>query len=101
MGSPSTFCRWRSKYGGMTCQKRDGGRIWVENRKLKQLLAEAHPGQCGAEGVVTKTGKARAAEASRGLSGGVVSNLLDVTIGDAKISLEGGCCLNLYTDLAN
>ena len=38
-----TFYRWRSKYGGM--QVSDAKRLKeleTENRKLKQLLAEAH-----------------------------------------------------------
>lgn len=38
-----TFYRWRSKYGGMSVS--EAGRLKdleVENRKLKQLLAEAH-----------------------------------------------------------
>jgi putative transposase len=38
-----TFYRWRSKYGGM--QVSDARRLKeleTENRKLKQLLAEAH-----------------------------------------------------------
>ena len=38
-----TFYRWRSKYGGMSVSEaRRLKDLEVENRKLKQLLAEAH-----------------------------------------------------------
>ncbi|MFI5224689.1 MAG: transposase [Nitrospirales bacterium] len=38
-----TFYRWRSKYGGMQISEAKRLReVETENRKLKQLLAEAH-----------------------------------------------------------
>jgi putative transposase len=38
-----TFYRWRSKYGGMQISEAKRLReLETENRKLKQLLAEAH-----------------------------------------------------------
>jgi putative transposase len=38
-----TFYRWRSKYGGMQVSEAKKYReLETENRKLKQLLAEAH-----------------------------------------------------------
>ena len=38
-----TFYRWRSKYGGMEVSDAKKYReLEIENRKLKQLLAEAH-----------------------------------------------------------
>ena len=41
--SEQTFYRWRSKYGGMQVSEAKKLRgLEVENRKLKQLLAEAH-----------------------------------------------------------
>jgi len=41
--SENTFYRWKSKYGGMTVSDAKRLReVETENRKLKQLLAEAH-----------------------------------------------------------
>jgi len=41
--SENTFYRWKSKYGGMEVSEAKRLREMVaENRKLKQLLAEAH-----------------------------------------------------------
>ena len=41
--SEQTFYRWRSKYGGMqVSEARKLKGLEVENRKLKQLLADAH-----------------------------------------------------------
>ena len=41
--SEHTFYRWRSKYGGMqVSEARKLKGLEVENRKLKQLLADAH-----------------------------------------------------------
>jgi len=41
--SENTFYRWKSKYGGMTVSDAKRLRdVEMENRKLKQLLAEAH-----------------------------------------------------------
>ena len=50
-----TFYRWRSKYGGM--QVSDARRLKeleTENRKLKQLLAEAHLDNAALKEVLTK-----------------------------------------------
>jgi len=41
--SENTFYRWKSKYGGMEVSEAKRLReMEAENRKLKQLLAEAH-----------------------------------------------------------
>ena len=41
--SENTFYRWKSKYGGMTVSEAKRLReLDAENRKLKQLLGEAH-----------------------------------------------------------
>ena len=41
--SEQTFYRWRSKYGGLgVSEARRLKQLESENRKLKQLLAEAH-----------------------------------------------------------
>jgi putative transposase len=41
--SENTFYRWKSKYGGMNVSEAKRLReLEAENRKLKQLLAEAH-----------------------------------------------------------
>ena len=41
--SEQTFYRWKSKYGGMTVSEAKRLReLEAENRKLKQLLGEAH-----------------------------------------------------------
>lgn len=41
--SEQTFYRWRSKYGGMqVSEARKLKGLEAENRKLKQLLADAH-----------------------------------------------------------
>jgi putative transposase len=41
--SEHTFYRWRSKYGGMqVSEAKKLKELETENRKLKQLLAEAH-----------------------------------------------------------
>jgi len=41
--SENAFYRWKSKYGGMTVSDAKRLReVETENRKLKQLLAEAH-----------------------------------------------------------
>ena len=41
--SEQTFYRWKSKYGGMTVSEAKLLReLEAENRKLKQLLGEAH-----------------------------------------------------------
>ena len=41
--SEQTFYRWKSKYGGMTVSEAKRQReLEAENRKLKQLLGEAH-----------------------------------------------------------
>ena len=41
--SENTFYRWKSKYGGMDVSEAKRLReVEAENRKLKQLLAEAH-----------------------------------------------------------
>ena len=41
--SEQTFHRWKSKYGGMTVSEAKRLReLEAENRKLKQLLGEAH-----------------------------------------------------------
>jgi putative transposase len=50
-----TFYRWRSKYGGM--QVSDAKRLKeleTENRKLKQLLAEAHLDNAALKEVLSK-----------------------------------------------
>lgn len=50
-----TFYRWRSKYGGM--QVSDAKRLKElesENRKLKQLLAEAHLDNAALKEVLSK-----------------------------------------------
>lgn len=50
-----TFYRWRSKYGGM--QVSDAKRLKeleTENRKLKQLLAEAHLDNASLKEVLSK-----------------------------------------------
>ena len=50
-----TFYRWRSKYGGM--QVSDARRLKeleTENRKLKQLLAEAHLDNAALKEVLSK-----------------------------------------------
>lgn len=41
--SEQTFYRWKSKYGGMeVSEAKKLKELEAENRKLKQLLAEAH-----------------------------------------------------------
>jgi putative transposase len=50
-----TFYRWRSKYGGM--QVSDAKRLKeleTENRRLKQLLAEAHLDNAALKEVLSK-----------------------------------------------
>ena len=50
-----TFYRWRSKYGGM--QVSDAKRLKeleTENRKVKQLLAEAHLDNAALKEVLSK-----------------------------------------------
>ena len=50
-----TFYRWRAKYGGM--QVSDAKRLKeleTENRKLKQLLAEAHLDNAALKEVLSK-----------------------------------------------
>lgn len=50
-----TFYRWRSKYGGM--QVSDAKRLKeleTENRKLKQLLAEAHLDNAAMKEILSK-----------------------------------------------
>ena len=53
--SPTTFYKWRAKYGGMAVS--DAKRLRAleeENRRLKQLLAESHARQPGAQGAAGK-----------------------------------------------
>ena len=54
--SPTTFCKWRAKYGGMAVS--DAKRLRAleeENRRLKQLLAESMlDNQPGPEGIAGK-----------------------------------------------
>ena len=50
-----TFYRWRSKYGGMeVSDARRLKELETENRKLKQLLAEAHLDNAALKEVLTK-----------------------------------------------
>jgi putative transposase len=50
-----TFYRWRSKYGGMQVSEAKKYReLEVENRKLKQLLAEAHLDNAALKEVLSK-----------------------------------------------
>ena len=50
-----TFYRWRSKYGGMeVSDARRLKELEVQNRKLKQLLAEAHLDNAALKEVLSK-----------------------------------------------
>ena len=50
-----TFYRWRSKYGGMqVSEAKRLKELETENRKLKQLLAEAHLDNAALKEVLTK-----------------------------------------------
>jgi putative transposase len=50
-----TFYRWRSKYGGMQVSEAKKYReLEVENRKLKQLLAEAHLDNAALKEILSK-----------------------------------------------
>ena len=50
-----TFYRWRSKYGGMEVSDAKKYReMEVENRKLKQLLAEAHLDNAALKEILSK-----------------------------------------------
>lgn len=50
-----TFYRWRSKYGGMqVSEAKRLKELEAENRKLKQLLAEAHLDNAALKEVLSK-----------------------------------------------
>lgn len=50
-----TFYRWRSKYGGMqVSEAKRLKELETENRKLKQLLAEAHLDNAALKEVLSK-----------------------------------------------
>lgn len=50
-----TFYRWRSKYGGMQVSEAKKYReLETENRKLKQLLAEAHLDNAALKEILSK-----------------------------------------------
>jgi putative transposase len=50
-----TFYRWRSKYGGMqVSEAKRLKELEAENRKLKQLLAEAHLDNAALKDVLSK-----------------------------------------------
>ena len=68
--SEQTFYRWRAKYGGLRvseAKKLKG--LETENRKLKQLLAEAHLDNAALKELLSKTGKARCTPSSCDPSG--------------------------------
>lgn len=53
--SENTFYRWKSKYGGMEVSDAKRLReVEGENRKLKQLLAEAHLDNAALKEVLSK-----------------------------------------------
>ena len=55
--SEQTFYRWRSKYGGMQVSEAKKLRgLEAENRKLKQLLAEAHLDKAALKELLSKNG---------------------------------------------
>ena len=65
--SPTTFYKWRAKYGGMAVS--DAKRLKAleeENRRLKQLLADALLDNQALKGLLAKTGDARGAAAGGG-----------------------------------
>lgn len=50
-----TFYRWRSKYGGMQISEAKRLKeLEIENRKLKQLLAESHLDNAALKEVLSK-----------------------------------------------
>jgi putative transposase len=65
--SPTTFYKWRAKYGGMAVS--DAKRLRAleeENRRLKQLLADTRLDNQALKGLLAKTGDARGAAAGGG-----------------------------------
>jgi putative transposase len=65
--SPTTFYKWRAKYGGMAVS--DAKRLRAleeENRRLKQLLAETMLDNQALKGLLAKTGDACGAAAGGG-----------------------------------
>ena len=58
--SEQTFYRWKSKYGGMTVSEAERLReLEAENRKLKQLLGEAHLDNAALKELLSKNWEAR------------------------------------------
>ena len=65
--SPTTFYKWRAKYGGMAVS--DAKRLRAreeENRRLKQLLADTMLDNQALKGLLAKTGDACGAAAGGG-----------------------------------